>query len=430
MVMIYISVGSNLGDRLGYIQKALKLLKNRYMPNLKCSIIIETEAITMPKAPLEWSKPFLNAVVFGDTELSPQELLRGIKEIEHEIGRPINHEKWSPRVIDLDILLWEGVEINSPELTIPHPELCNRPFLLHLLSMLSPSLKHPISNKVLASMVADVPFIKSMALNPAMVGIVNITSDSFSDGGLYMEADMAAEQAWKLLSYGAGVIELGAQSTRPGAKMMTPELEYDRLHMVLERLGNNGLTISIDSFVPQVICKVLDNFQISWVNDVSGALDDDTLKIIAKHGCKIVTMHSISIPPQKDNIMPIAEDVVDGVNRWAVAALERMLRLGFKLEDVILDPGIGFGKSSYQNISLLRHIKQLKRLGAQVLVGHSRKSYMNSFSQLNANERDLETIANSSALHQAGVDFIRVHNIMDHQRFFVAQQSVIGGVDV
>ncbi len=178
--MIYISIGSNLRNRLSNLQKATQLLKKRYLKDLKSSIILETKAILPNGAPDEWNKPFLNMVVYGSCLVSPEELLKGLKQIEYDIGHTQVHEKWAPRVIDLDILLWDNLILNTPYLTIPHPELMNRPFLLHLMAMLSPMDNIPVVSKTFDTVAYNNLntkdcFLKSFTLSPKFVGIVNIT---------------------------------------------------------------------------------------------------------------------------------------------------------------------------------------------------------------------------------------------------------------
>lgn len=175
------------------------------------------------------------------------------------------------------------------------------------------------------------------------------------------------------------------------------------------------IKVSIDSFWPDVILNVLEHYNIAWVNDQKGDLDDNTLKAIASSGCSIVIMHSISIPPHSDNIIPSDIDPIDTISNWAERNFNRLLALGFDQSSIIIDPGIGFGKSMYQNIQILRSIETLQNFGCKVLVGHSRKSFISS----------LETIALSSALNNK-VDFLRVHNVRDHIRFFVAQAALQG----
>lgn len=443
--MIYMSLGSNLGNRLAYIQKAVCLLKERYFSDLKCSIVLETEAIVPKGAPSEWNKPFLNMIVCGTSLLSPEALLKGLKEIESNIGRPAFYEKWAPRVIDLDILLWNDTILNTQHLTIPHPELYNRPFLVHLMAMLDPLHRYPLlpecplSGKTFGMIAAAIPnintcFSKSFVLYPQFVGVVNITPDSFSDGGKYLMPEKAIRRALEVSSEGAMMIELGAQSTRPDADRLTPDEEYSRLKPILERLHEHIKTgvmeISLDSFCPEVILKVLDQYPIAWINDVKGSLDDHTLMAITNYGCKIVIMHSLTIPPQKEVRLSDDIDPVDSIKSWVETAINCLLECGFKQDDVIIDPGIGFGKSSYHNLLLLRKAGQIKRLGYKVLLGHSRKSYMSTFYHSAPHERDLETIAVSTHLMDNKIDYLRIHNVRDHQRFFVAQQAIQGGFDV
>ncbi len=424
--MIYISIGSNMGNRFSHLQKAAQLLKGRYFKNLKSSIILETKAILQNDAPPGWDRPFLNMVVYGSCSSSPEELLKGLKQIECDIGRLQVYEKWAPRVIDLDILLWDDLTLDTPYLKIPHPELINRPFLLHLMAMLSPMA---VVNKTFGTINPNIKdcFLRSFTLSPELVGIVNITPDSFSDGGLYYDADQATEQALRLLSDGASIVELGAQSTRPGSSIQTPKAEYARLKPVLDDLNQymkvGDIKVSIDSFWPDVILNVLEHYNIAWVNDQKGDLDDNTLKAVASSGCSIVIMHSLSIPPHKDNVIPGDTDSIDTINHWIEKSINRLLNLGFNESSIIIDPGIGFGKSLYQNIWILRNIEALQSFGCKVLVGHSRKSFISSFSTEPVFNRDLETIALSSALHNK-VDFLRVHNVRDHMRFFVAQAAL------
>ncbi|MDM8335803.1 dihydropteroate synthase [Wolbachia pipientis] len=430
--MIYISIGSNTGNRFFHLQKAAKLLKERYFKDLKSSIILETKAILPRGTPIEWDKPFLNMVVYGSYLASPEKLLKNLKQIECEIGRPQVYKKWAPRVIDLDILLWDDLTLDTPYLKIPHPELMNRPFLLHLMAMLSPMVSIPIINKTFGTVAHNNPnikdcFLKSFTLSPKLVGIVNITPDSFSDGGLYCDVNQATKQALQLVSDGASIIEFGAQSTRPGSSIQPPKAEYARLKPVLDNLDQHmkvgDIKVGIDSFWPDVILNVLEHYNITWVNDVKGDLDDNTLKAIASNGCSIVIMHSLSIPPHRDSIIPGGTDPVSTVNHWTEKNISRLLALGFDKSSIIIDPGIGFGKSLYQNIWILRNIEALQSFGCKILVGHSRKSFLSSFSTEFVFNRDLETIAISSALHNK-VDFLRVHNVRDHMRFFVAQAAL------
>ena len=217
--MIYISLGSNLGNRINNLWLAVNLLTKRCLQDVRCSIVLETEAILPEGVPVTWNKPFLNMIISGKTNLSPKELLQTLKIIETDIGRAHSYEKWAPRIIDLDILLYDGLQINQPNLVIPHPELNDRKFLQHLLSLMGVDpwrFKRPIINA----------FKKSFSLSPKIVGVVNVTNDSFSDGGKFHQPDKAIQQVHKLADEGASIIEIGVQSTRPGAVIQRPEQEY------------------------------------------------------------------------------------------------------------------------------------------------------------------------------------------------------------
>ena len=245
--MIYISIGSNLGHRLNNIQKAVSLLKERYFSDLKMSIILETPAILPNNAPTEWNKPFLNMVIQGESAIEPERLLVALKKIEQEMGRGAVYPTWGPRIIDLDILLWNNQTVVSPQLMIPHPELLNRAFLIHLIALLNPECRYksldenPYNNKTfgeIAHLTSNINacYDRSFVVDPKLVGIVNITPDSFSDGGQNFSPEDAVARAKQLILEGATVVELGAQSTRPTAVMLDPTVEYLRLQPVLEGL--------------------------------------------------------------------------------------------------------------------------------------------------------------------------------------------------
>lgn len=414
--MIYIALGSNLGNRLESLQRAVALMKERCMPDLQCSIVIETEAIMLDDDPEEFNKPYLNMIAFGTCIMTPHQLLTELQDIERKIGKPEVYVRWSPRVIDLDILLFNDEVINSSDLIIPHAELKNRPFLHHLMGMVGfkgLQIHTPEASR------------HNLAVSPKLVGVVNITADSFSDGGSFLSTNNAIAKSLELSQDGASVVELGAQSTRPNAQIIGVDAEYAKLAPVLEKLQGRHINISIDSFWDEVINKIIDKYDVSWINDVKGDLSEDTLKAIADKGCNIAVMHSLAVPARKD--IRISDDVpsIVTVMDWAKNKIDRLMKCGFSLDKIIVDPGIGFSKSPYQDISLLRDVGQMKELGCQILVGHSRKFFMTSFTDNPPSERDMETIAVSQVL-QDKVDFLRVHNVKDHMRFFVAQ-GVVGG---
>ena len=427
MHTVYISFGSNLGHRLGYLQRAFEALDGLALTQIEPSVILGTPALLLPNAPQEWDKPYLNMVVRAKTSLQPESLLSALKLIEKECGRDLNAPRWSPREIDLDLLLYDDLCLQNERLTIPHAELKNRGFFLHLLAMLNPELKFPGTDETCDTLARDAlktekPWTKTMVLYPRCMGIVNVTPDSFSDGGQYFDPDAAITHCRQLLSKGASILDIGAQSTRPhSAQLRTAEDEWERLQPVLDRLDLTQIPVSIDTYREEVIEKLLSQYKIAWINDVSGRLSEKTLHFIAEKGCKICTMHNLSVPPRKDEV--IDPPLEQAMHLWCQQQVERLTRCGFELKDIILDPGIGFGNTPYQAGLLFKTIAQMKHWGCKILLGHSRKSCYNALGTYEPQDRDLETVAISLLLKNK-VDYFRVHNVAEHQRAFAAQQWV------
>jgi 2-amino-4-hydroxy-6-hydroxymethyldihydropteridine diphosphokinase / dihydropteroate synthase len=429
--MIYISIGSNLGHRLHYLQTALVYLNQNGFRIIKKSPVIETAPLLPPNAALEWhDKPYLNMVVAGEFNASLENLLTIIKNIEQRMGRLIPAKRWAPRIIDLDILLADDQVVDSEALHVPHPELLNRPFLIHLLALMAPELKYPQTQKTFTEIAYTAPGMEScydysIVVEPKLVGIVNVTPDSFSDGGQFFSVEKALKQALMLHEQGASVLDIGAQSTNPRADMITAEEELQRLKPVLDALQpiicEKQLLISIDSFTEETVRYCLAHYPIHWVNDVKGVLSQSCLEDIAAQGCQLVVNHSLSMPPSQMNVIPFNLAAITTMSHWAQEKITELLQRGFTQQQIIIDPGIGYGKTPYQNIVLLQQIAQLKKFGCKILVGHSRKLFMNLFNHFLPKDRDIETLAISQILAEQGVDYLRVHNVQAHQRFFVAR---------
>ena len=432
--MIYISIGSNLGNRLANLRQAVWLIKANILDQTYESIILETKALLKNNAPKSWDKPFLNMVIVGKTELSPHDLYKKLVEIERQVGRIYSKEKWAPRIIDLDILIYNDQMIDTSDIKIPHPELLNRDFLLHLLALMPGEYRPFIQTQEQKIRVDEYAhnhvdftdlFTKAFALGPCIVGVLNVTPDSFSDSGKNFDPEMAVENAYKMVRDGAEIIDIGAQSTRPGiGKIIGPEKEYERLSPILNGLKNIDAKVSIDTYHPELINRLLQEYKIDWINDVTGNLSGDVLQEIALSGCKILTMHSLSIPLSKKKILPHDIPTIESIRVWGEKVIEKMQRYNFSEEDIIIDPGIGFGKSIYQNLDILKGIQEIKKLGVKILIGHSRKSFMTGFVEKPAPQRDIETIAISGNLDRVEADFIRVHNVRDHHRLLVANRAL------
>jgi len=253
-----------------------------------------------------------------------------------------------------------------------------------------------------------------------LVGILNITPDSFFDGGKYNQKESALSQLNTLLTQGANVIDIGAESTRPSAVAIDHEEEWCRLQDILPQVINyiqnynpinqSAVKISLDSRHFQNVAKALD-LGIDIINDVSGFEDVAMVKLVAKSGKKIVVMHNLGVPADKNKIIDESLDVVQVVANWMQNKLQQLLKAGVKKEQIIFDIGLGFGKNSAQSIKLLQEIDRLRVLDLPLYVGHSNKSFLDEMVIDNCLTREEKTIAVSKYLVGKNIEYLRVHKI-------------------
>ncbi len=245
-----------------------------------------------------------------------------------------------------------------------------------------------------------------------IVGILNITPDSFSDGGRFTDIKRAIDHFEKMISDGADVIDIGAQSTRPGANIISSDEEWQRLEPLLNEIENNNykVEISIDSFNHATISRALD-YNISYINDVSGCSSDEMKDIAARSGKKIIFMHNLGIPADKAQILPDSTDIISFLSHWLEDKIMELENSGIKKEKMIFDPGIGFGKTHQQNLEIIMGAEKFKRYGVEVMVGHSEKSFLSLFTSEPAGKRGDETKRFSRMLAEKNIDYIRVHDV-------------------
>lgn len=443
--MIVLSLGSNLGNRLENLHLAIGALKS-VVRDINTSLIYETEALLPDGAPESWNVPYYNMVITCKTKLSPQELLSAIKQIERDLGREASM-RWAPRVIDIDIIFYEQLILKTPDLTIPHKETVHRPFVMVPLYQLIPTFKHPELGASIEAIIGNFKayvgtFRKTLAFMPKLMGVLNITENSFSDGGKFLQVDSAIAQALKLLDDGAYVIDIGAQSSNvtlnhasklsassKGKAGVSWQEELSRLTPVLDgitsELAMHGkkMKISIDSFYPEVFKHLLDKYQLHFINDISGARNPKIVDIAAATGLKYVLMHSVEVPTRINKLIPFEPNPVLQLKEWALERIAMLESKGVRRENIIFDPGIGFDKSPSQCLYIMRNLAQFKDLGVEVLLGHSRKFFMNSFLMSHPKERDLES-ALIAAQVAGDVDYIRVHNVAETNRAIAAGKCV------
>jgi dihydropteroate synthase len=247
---------------------------------------------------------------------------------------------------------------------------------------------------------------------PFIMGIVNVTPDSFSDGGLYDSTNKAITHALKLIDDGADIVDIGGESTRPGASEVSVFDEVERVVGVIQgiRAINQSIPISIDTSKAEVARQaVLSGATI--VNDVTGGLADERMfNTVAELGVPYVLMH-IQGTPRTMQVNPTYNDVVTDVYNWLDERIKKAKQAG--INTVIADVGIGFGKSLEHNLQLLRNLPTFRKLNVPLLLGLSRKSFMKSSLNIeSATERDIPTaFFHAVMLIKGGADIIRVHNV-------------------
>ncbi|MBI4710868.1 MAG: dihydropteroate synthase [Candidatus Omnitrophica bacterium] len=244
------------------------------------------------------------------------------------------------------------------------------------------------------------------------MGILNITPDSFFDGGRFLDPEAALAQALRLVEEGADILDMGAESTRPGAAAVSEREELERLLPVLKRVRPKvAVPISIDTVRPEVAKACLDA-GADIINDVSGLKrsGSDMAKIVKKFGAGLVLMHSRGTP-ETMQVMAVYGDVITDV----IAELRDSVRIatdaGIEPERLVIDPGLGFAKTAEQNIEILKKIKVFHELGFPVLAGPSQKSFIGKVTGREAKDRTLGTAACVAACVREGVQILRVHEV-------------------
>jgi len=247
---------------------------------------------------------------------------------------------------------------------------------------------------------------------PLVMGILNLTPDSFFDGGRYNSKDAWILQAEKMIGEGASIIDLGAVSTRPGAKAVSEEEELTRLLPAVELLTYKfpDTVFSVDTYRSKV-AKLTAHAGAGMINDISGGqMDGDLLKTVAGTGLPYILMHMQGIPDTMQ-INPFYTDVTNEINEFFEKKLSVLHQNG--INQVILDPGFGFGKSIEHNFQILSHLRSFKASGYPVLVGLSRKSMIYKLLQIKPNE----ALPATTALHMLsilnGADILRVHDVKE-----------------
>ncbi|MFM9960984.1 MAG: dihydropteroate synthase [Planctomycetaceae bacterium] len=257
------------------------------------------------------------------------------------------------------------------------------------------------------------------------MGIVNVTPDSFSDGGQFVSVSAATEHALRLVDDGADILDIGGESTRPNATPVTLEEELRRVVPVVRELARQTrVPISIDTSKAEVARQCLDAGAVI-VNDISGlTLDADMPRVCRDSSCGVIVMH-MQGTPKTMQLDPRYDNVVADVCRYFSRRLDELETAGIARERIVLDPGIGFGKTAEHNLELLSHIAAFHALGRPVLIGHSRKRFLKKVLGREVEERNAGTLGVSLALAAQGTDILRVHDVRATRDALLAWHTVL-----
>ncbi len=245
---------------------------------------------------------------------------------------------------------------------------------------------------------------------PLLMGIVNVTPDSFSDGGRFLDADAAVAHGLDLVRQGADLLDIGGESTRPYAEAVTEAEELRRVLPVLERLADElEVPLSIDTSKPAVAREAL-AAGAEIVNDVTGMTDPAMVEIALQFHAAVCAMHMLGSPRTMQD-EPAYDDVVDDVLAFLRNRRDALVSAGVEQDRIALDPGIGFGKTTRHNLQLLRRIDQFHGLGCPILVGHSRKRFIGEVLGDAQADRTAGTVGAALAIAQRGTQILRVHDV-------------------
>jgi len=247
-------------------------------------------------------------------------------------------------------------------------------------------------------------------MHARVMGIVNVTPDSFSDGGAFLEPRAAIAHGYELVAEGAAILDVGGESTRPGAAPVTEQVELRRVLPVIEGLADTGAQISIDTFKLAVAEAAVER-GATLVNDVTALRHAPEIAgVVADRGCELCLMHMLGEPRTMQEA-PRYDDVVSEVKAFLEDRLAFAVRAGVPEENVVLDPGIGFGKTADHNLQILNRLEELVAIGRPVVIGTSRKSFLGRIAGRDVNQRLGGTIATNVLALERGATIFRVHDV-------------------
>ncbi|CAO2830189.1 unnamed protein product [Amaranthus hypochondriacus] len=463
---VVIAIGSNVGDRLENFNQALQQMKKLGIDITRHGCLYETEPAYVTDQP-----KFLNSALRGFTKLGPHELLGVLKKIEKDMGRT-KGIRYGPRPIDLDILFYGKFRVSSESLTIPHERIWERPFVMApLIDCIGSDVEndtictwHSLSNflggifeawgKLGGSSLIGKDGMKRVlpvgnrlwdwSHKTSVMGVLNLTPDSFSDGGSFQSVDTAVAKVRQMISDGADIIDIGAQSTRPMATRISAEEELERVVPVLEAVKDlieeEGRILSVDTFYSKVASEAVKK-GAHIVNDVSsGKLDSEMFNVVADLKVPYIAMHMRGDPTSMQNSENLTyNDVCKQVASELSSRVIDAELSGIPAWRIVIDPGIGFSKNTNQNLEILHGLQKIREEIAKkslavahcpLLIGPSRKRFLGEICERPvAADRDPATVASITAGVLGGANIVRVHNVRDNLDAVKLCDAILGKTD-
>jgi len=259
-----------------------------------------------------------------------------------------------------------------------------------------------------------------------IMGVLNVTPDSFSDGGVYLDPARAIAHAEEMIEAGADVVDVGGESTRPGSDPVPADVEWRRVEPVLKGILDmgSGAAVSIDTWKKEVAERALD-LGAHAINDISGLQFDPSLAdLAARCGAGLIVSH-IKGTPKDMQADPRYDDVVSEIREFLAGAASHAVEAGVAADSIMVDPGIGFGKKLEHNLEIIRRLREIAHLGYPVLVGPSRKSFIGAILNLPAAERLEGTLAASVLAVANGAAMVRVHDVKEARRAIAVADAII-----
>eukprot|EP00904_Undaria_pinnatifida_P004367 jgi/Undpi1/13931/HiC_scaffold_9.g03582.m1 len=442
LATVYLGLGSNVGDRHANLLRAYKGLRELGDVDAT-SFLYETPPMYMEDQPR-----FLNAACRLSTELDPATLLDRIKSLEAAVGR-VESTRWGPRAVDVDILTYNELVLDGESrwLQIPHPRMHERPFVLLPLVDIEPGLVHPSMKLTVEELLRQSSSAEDLALGVGgervlpmgrrsrtyVMGILNATPDSFSDGGQHGGTAAAVEHALSMAREGADIVDVGGE---PGATEISAEEEISRVVPVIEGIRDassfakdgQGVTISVDTR-RAAVAEAAVAAGAHAVNDVSGGrFDPEMFAAVARAEIPLIMMHMRGTPTTMTSLTDYGGNVVAEV----LASLQECSRAaesaGIPRWMHVLDPGIGFAKTHSQSLLLLQRLDSIAaRVGSPLLVGPSRKRFVGELTgESDPSRRDWGTIGACCSAAERGAKIVRVHNVKGAAQALAVSDAIQG----